>query len=130
MKNEIIGIFNDILKKYNFFLKKSDYTYDLVFENSNGELVVSDSWESFDEMMFDNGENITIFDHFNGLAAEYIFIKGVTSNIYRPETLIPERLRNCDRLFQEISHWKSSCLEELMLKIQSTAGFDFFKKHT
>jgi hypothetical protein len=130
MKNEIIGIFNDILKKYNFFLKKSDYTYDLVFEHSNGELMVSDSWESFDEMMFENSENITIFDHFNGCAVECIFIKDVTRNMYRPETLITERLRNCDRLFQEISFWKSSCLEELMLKIQSTAGFDFFKKHT
>lgn len=130
MKNKIIGIFNDILKKYNFFLKKGDYAYDLMFENSSGELMVSDSWESFDEMMFENGENITIFDHFNGYAVEYIFIKDVTRNMYCPETLIPERLRNCDRLFQEISHWKSSCLEELMLKMQSTAGFDFFQKHT
>jgi hypothetical protein len=122
IEDKIIAVFNDILKKHDYeILKLERGYYGLSFGKSDIKLYMA--WLSFDEMLFDlDKEHVTIFDYFNDRAIELIGFKYMTRNTEHSESLIPDDLRCCDVLYREIEFLKSSCLEELVMKIQLCGG--------
>jgi hypothetical protein len=123
IKDKIIAVLNDILKKHDYEILKLDIGYGLSYWKSDTKLCMM--WLSFDEMLFDlDKEHNTLFDYFNDRAVELIGFKYMTRNIEYLESPIPipEGLHCCDILYREIEFLKSSCLEELVMKIQLCGG--------
>lgn len=124
IEDRIIAVLNDILKKYDYeILKLKHGCYGLSYRKSDTKLCML--WSLFDEMLFDlDKEHITIFDYFNDRAVELIGFKYMTRNIEYLESPIPipEDIQYCDVLYREIEFLKSSCLEELVMKIQLCGG--------
>jgi hypothetical protein len=122
IEDKIIAVLNDILKKHDYeILKLERGYYGMSYWKSDIKLCMM--WRSFDRMLFElDEEHITLFDYFNDKVAELIGLKHMARNTEHSESLIPECLWCCYAIHQEIEFLKSSCLEELVMKIQLCGG--------